>query len=54
VKIAKSKDNIAGDLKAKVKQVVGTCKSCGLTVDGKCPKDVEKEIAEGKYDEKIK
>lgn len=54
VKIAKSKDNIAGELKAKVKQIVGTCKSCGLTVEGKNPKDVIKEIEKGNYDEKIK
>lgn len=53
IKIAKSKDNIAGNLKSKVKQVVGSCKSCGINVDGKNPKDVEKEIAEGKYDDKI-
>jgi len=36
--------------KQKVKQVVGTCVSTGVTVDGKSPKDVIKEIDSGKYD----
>lgn len=54
VKIAHAKESIAGDLKARVKQIVGTCKSCGVTVEGKSPKDVIREIDEGKYDEKIK
>ncbi len=48
VAIAKSKDLIYGDLKAKVKQVLGTCQSCGVTVDGRSPRDVQKEIDEGK------
>jgi large subunit ribosomal protein L11 len=47
VKIAKSKDSIKGDIKAKVNQVLGTCVSGGITVDGKDPKDVIKEIKSG-------
>jgi len=54
VKIAKSKDIISRNLKAKVKQVVGTCLSCGVTVEGKNPKDVIKEIDEGVFDNIIK
>ncbi len=48
IKIAKSKSSIAGDLKAKVKQVLGTCLSAGIKVDGKNPKDVIREIDEEK------
>ncbi len=54
VKIAKNKPSISGDLKAKVKQVLGTCVSSGVTVDGKNPKDVIKEVDEGKYNQQIK
>jgi large subunit ribosomal protein L11 len=54
IKIAKSKDNMLGDLKQKVKQVLGTCLSCGVTVEGKDPREVIKEVDEGKYDDKIK
>lgn len=48
VAIAKSKE-MYGDLKARVKQVLGTCVSCGVTVDGKNAKDVQKDIDAGKY-----
>jgi large subunit ribosomal protein L11 len=44
INIAKSKDAIAGELKNKVKQVLGTCLSVGVTVDGKEPKELQKEI----------
>ncbi|MCD6557415.1 MAG: 50S ribosomal protein L11 [Candidatus Aenigmarchaeota archaeon] len=55
VKIAKAKsDALAGDLKSQVKQVLGTCISGGVTVDGRNPKEIIKEIDEGKYDEKLK
>ncbi|MEM3085806.1 MAG: 50S ribosomal protein L11 [Halobacteria archaeon] len=37
-------------LKAAVSQVVGTCVSMGVTVEGKPPREVQKEIAEGKHD----
>lgn len=39
--------------KAALKQVVSTCRSIGLTVNGKDPKVVVKEIDEGKYDDLI-
>ena len=56
VKIAKGKMDSLGtkDIKNAVKQVVGTCVSCGVRIDGKHPKEVLKEIKEGKYDSKIK
>ena len=46
--IAKAKDSLTGDLKSKVKQVLGTCLSCGVTVNGKNARDVIKEIDEDK------
>ncbi len=51
VKIAKSKD-LNG--RSGVKQVVGSCLSVGVTIEGKNPKEITKEIDEGKWDEKIK
>jgi len=55
VKIAKIKmpGLLARNLKAAVKEIVGTCLSMGVTVDQKNPKVVLKEIDEGKYDELI-
>lgn len=56
VKIAKMiQDNLlANSLKAAVKQVVGTANSVtGVLVEGKRPKEIIKEINEGKWDTKI-
>ena len=53
VKIAKSKDTLAGNLKSRVKQVVGTCLSCGVTVENQNPKEIIRQINEGKFDNKI-
>ncbi len=52
VRIAEAKkDSLTGiTTKAKVKQVLGTCVSCGVLVDGKDPKIVIKEVEEGKYE----
>jgi len=53
VRIAKAKraEVLAGSLKAAVKEVLGSCVSMGVTVEGKDPKDVQEEIDQGKYDE---
>jgi large subunit ribosomal protein L11 len=53
VSIAKAKA-ISYDLKVAVKQVIGTCLSCGVTIDGKKPREVQAEIDEGKYDAQLK
>jgi large subunit ribosomal protein L11 len=55
VKIANMKlDTILGkDLKRKTKEVIGTCTSMGVTVEGKSPRQVLQEIDEGKYDSKF-
>jgi large subunit ribosomal protein L11 len=55
IKIAKLKeDTIFGnDLKSKVKQVLGTCGSMGVLIEGKNAKDVIREINVGKYHNEI-
>lgn len=52
VRIAKVKaeDVLGNDLKAAVKEVLGTGVSMGVTVDGKDPREVQQEIDEGKHD----
>ena len=51
-KIARMKaaELLSPNLKAAVKEVLGTCVSMGVTVDGKDPREVQKEIQEGKHD----
>lgn len=50
IKIASMKKLLGSTIKEKVKEVVGNCQSIGITVEGKEPKEVQKEIDEGKYD----
>ena len=52
VRIAKVKaeDVLGKDLKAAVKEVLGTGVSMGVTVEGKDPREVQQEIDEGKHD----
>jgi len=52
VKIArmKSAELLSPNLKAAVKEVLGSCVSMGVTVDGKDPREVQKEIDQGKHD----
>lgn len=56
VKIAKIKLNVLGthELKKAVKEVIGTCHSCGVMIEDKKPKDFMKEVSEGKWDSNIK
>ena len=51
-KIAKMKEgaSLAKTLKSASKEIVGTCKSMGVTVEGKDPKEIMKEVADGKFD----
>ena len=55
IKVAKMKfDNLLGnDLKHKTKEIIGTCVSLGVTVEGKKPQDIQKAIDEGEYDSKF-
>jgi large subunit ribosomal protein L11 len=52
VKIAKMKrvQLLAADTKKAAKEILGTCVSMGVTVEGKDPREVQKEIDEGKHD----
>jgi large subunit ribosomal protein L11 len=53
LRIAKVKQSqlLAKNLKLAVKEVLGSCVSMGVTVEGRDPRDVQKEIDEGKYGE---
>ncbi|MGB9740171.1 MAG: 50S ribosomal protein L11 [Candidatus Bathyarchaeia archaeon] len=53
LRIAKIKRHelLAKTLKGAVKEILGSCVSIGVTVEGKDPREVQAEIDEGKYDE---
>ncbi|MEM2875809.1 MAG: 50S ribosomal protein L11 [Candidatus Bathyarchaeia archaeon] len=53
LKIAKIKRDslLAVGIKSASKEILGTCLSMGVTVEGKHPLEVQREIDEGKYDE---
>ncbi len=48
--VAKKKNTLARELKQTTKEVLGTCKSMGLQVDGKDPSEIIKEINKGMHD----
>jgi len=52
IRIAKVKSNdvLARGLKAAVSEVLGTGVSMGVTVEGKDPREVQKELNDGKHD----
>lgn len=53
LRIAKVKGTelLAGDATAAVKEVLGSCVSMGVTIEGKDPREVQREIDEGKHGE---
>ncbi|MCQ1534144.1 50S ribosomal protein L11 [Methanosarcina sp. KYL-1] len=53
VKIARMKkeDVLSYDLKSTMKEVVGTCVPMGVTVEGMKPRECQKALDEGKFDE---
>jgi len=55
IKVAKMKyENLLGkELKQKTKEVIGTCVSIGVTVEGKKPQEIQKAIDEGQFDSKF-
>lgn len=55
LKIARMKQDSLNALepKSRVKTIVGTAQSCGITIDGKMAPQVLKEIDEGKYDDQL-
>ncbi|RLE42778.1 50S ribosomal protein L11 [Candidatus Woesearchaeota archaeon] len=55
IKIAKMKEGslLGKDLKAKVKEIIGTCNSLGVLVQGMKAVDAIKAVNEGKFDREI-
>jgi large subunit ribosomal protein L11 len=53
VRIAKMKRSelLSKNLKGAAKEILGVCVSMGVTAEGKDPREVQREIDEGKYDE---
>jgi large subunit ribosomal protein L11 len=41
------------NIKKAVKEVVGSCLSMGATVEGKDPREIQKEIDAGKWDAQL-
>ena len=56
IKIAKMKETatLGKSLKEKVKEIVGTCQSMGILVEGKPAKETLRDIEAGKFDEEIR
>jgi len=53
--IAKMKQDsmLAGDLKAAVKEVIGTCVTLGIKIEGKTPEEATASVDSGEYDDYI-
>ncbi|MFB6304973.1 MAG: 50S ribosomal protein L11 [Haloferacaceae archaeon] len=47
----KSSDLLAYDLRNAAKEVVGTCTSLGVTIEGNDPREFKRMIDEGRYDD---
>src|SRR3989338_3580506 len=56
IKIAKMKEDslLGNDLKAKIKEIIGTCNSMGILVEGKPAVETIKDVNAGKFDKEIK
>ena len=55
VSIARSKRNSLGkNLKETLKEVLGSCVSMGINIDGKKAKEAIKEVSEGRHDSLLK
>ncbi len=56
IKIAKTKqDSLLGaDLKAKIREIAGTCQSMGILIEGLPAQEALAAISSGRYDEKIR
>jgi large subunit ribosomal protein L11 len=52
IRIAKMKrpELLSKTLKSATKEILGVCISIGVTAEGKDPREIQKEIDEGKYD----
>jgi len=56
IKISKMKENnlLGKTLKERVKEIIGTCNSMGILVEGKPAVETIKDVNEGKFDKEIK
>ena len=55
MEVAKMKQNLLGsDLKAQVKEIIGTCVSMGVSVEGKNPQEIQRQLQTGEYDSLFK
>jgi large subunit ribosomal protein L11 len=56
IRIAKLKQPkiLAKDLKAAAKEVIGSCLSIGVTIEGRDPREIQGDIDEGKYEDSFK
>lgn len=56
IKIAKMKETatLGKSLKEKVKEIIGTCQSMGILVEGKPAKETMKDVESGLFDEEIR
>jgi large subunit ribosomal protein L11 len=56
VRIAKIKrpELLAKTLKGAAKEIMGTCVSVGVTIESKDPRETQKEVDEGKFDDVLK
>jgi large subunit ribosomal protein L11 len=55
IKVAKMKEDglLGQNLKMKTKEIIGTCQSIGVTVEGKPAKQIQDAIDNGEYDSKF-
>ncbi|MEM3437021.1 MAG: 50S ribosomal protein L11 [Nitrososphaerales archaeon] len=55
LKIAKMKkqNSYGKSLKSVIREIVGSCVSMGISIEGKDPREIQKEIYEGKWDKSI-
>jgi large subunit ribosomal protein L11 len=56
INISKGKEQnlFVNSKKAAVKTILGTCVSMGITVDGKDPREIQKQVDNGEFDNLIK
>ena len=56
IKIAKMKETatLGKSLKEKVKEIIGTCQSMGILVEGKPAIETQRDVEAGKFDEEIR
>jgi large subunit ribosomal protein L11 len=56
VQVAKQKESslLGKTLKMRTKEIIGTCVSMGVTVEGMDPRDAQKKVDAGEFDAQIK